>query len=283
MTAARAVLLGLSILLLAACSSEADSGRPATTASERVMTTVDPAELTTPGKLRACVDAGSPPFAFVEARSHRLRGFEVDLLQRISRRLGLELSWVRASRSQLVPSLQASRCDVIVSRLGYSLDSQLKDGVGALSYMEVPLDLVSPAGGGDGPAAMADLCSLRIAVVTWTTAAFYAAAQQRACSSLSIGEAETSEAALDLVRRGRADAVLDDAVSAPRARGFQVRRVQDQLGHIALGFTQGSTSLTTGIRAVLLTLYEDGYPHGPIGELLDRYRLRHAVRMQTLP
>ena len=129
--------------LVAGCGSGQE---PAATPStvETVVHTIGTNELTQQGRLPVCVDLDSPPFAFTE--NGRKTGFEVELLERIARRLGLGVVWVPTPRTELAAALNARKCDVIVSRLGYDLDTQFRLDVGALQYMALPLALVVPNG-----------------------------------------------------------------------------------------------------------------------------------------
>jgi polar amino acid transport system substrate-binding protein len=252
----------LAASLLAGCSSGQQSADERT---ETVVRTVAANELTRQGSLPACVDLHSPPFTFTQ--QGRKTGFEVQLLERIARRLGLAVVWVPTPRSGFAAALKARRCDVIVSRLGYDLDTQFHLNVGALQYMALPLVLVGRAGSGTAPVAVGDLCGRRLAVVAWTAPAFDAREERKTCRdagkpALRLTEAPSSAAALGLVSSGRADALLDDSLSAAALLaahdGFQTADVTGRKGYISFGYRKPGLSIETGLRAALLTLYEDG-------------------------
>ena len=168
--------------LVAALAAGCGSGHEpaaAPTTGETVVRTVASNELTQHGRLPACVDLESPPYAFT--RAGRKTGFEVELLERIARRLGLGVVWVPTPRTELAAALKARKCDVIVSRLGYDLDTQFRLDVGALQYLALPLALVAPTGSSTAPVDIADLCGRRLAVVAWTAPAFLAREQDKTC------------------------------------------------------------------------------------------------------
>jgi ABC-type amino acid transport substrate-binding protein len=264
--------------LLVACGSE----RRASTAgrTDTVVRTIAAGELGEHGKLRACVDLASPPFAF--SRDGRERGFEVELLERMARRLGVDLVWVPTPRPAFAAALTGRKCDVIVSRLGYDLDTQFHLNVGALQYIALPLVLDVPAGSATAAVAMTDLCGRRLAVVAWTAPAFDAVGQQETCrddgeAPLRLVEAPSSRAALELVRRGRVEALLDDAFSArsllAHEDGFDTAEVTGRKGYIAIGYRARRLSTEAGLHAALLTLYDDGV----VRKLVARWHLEEAT------
>ena len=273
----------VSVALAASLVSGCGSGdEPAATpaSGETVVRTVAAHELSQQGRLPACVDLDSPPFAFTEAG--RKTGFEVELLQRIARRLGLDVVWVPTPRTELAAALKARKCDVIVSRLGYDLDTQFRLDVGALQYMALPLALVSPSGWSPAPGDFADLCGRRLAVVAWTAPAFLAREQQKTCldedrPELRLAEAPTDAKALELVRSGRAEALLDDSFSANAALaaddGFAIVDVTGRKGYTSFGYRKPGLSIEAGLRGALLTLYEDGV----VQRLVTRWHLDDAT------
>jgi len=273
-----AVALAASVIA-AGCGSR---NEPAATPppGETVVRTVAANELTKQSRLPTCVDLDSPPFAFTEAG--RKTGFEVQLLERIARRLGLGVVWVPTPRSELAAALKARKCDVIVSRLGYDLDTQFRLDVGALQYMALPLALVVPNGSSTMPVDFADLCGRRLAVVAWTAPAFLAREQEKTCldegqPELRFTEAPTEAKALELVRSGRADALLDDSFSASALLaaddGFGIADVTGRKGYTSFGYRKPGLSIEAGVRAALLTLYEDGV----VQRLVKRWQLEDAT------
>ena len=264
---------------MAACGSSADE-RGAATTTETVVRTIAAGELGEGGELRTCVDLASPPFAFTSAG--RKTGFEVQLLERIARRLGLRPVWLPTPRPDFATALKARKCDVIVSRLGYDLDTQFRLNVGALQYIALPLVLVVREGSETAPVALAELCGRRVAVVAWTAPAFDAIEQRDECRRAgsrppAITETPSSAAALVLVRTGRADGLLEDVFTAEArlagARGFATVEVSGRKGYVSLGYRKPGLSTEAGLHAALLTLYEDGV----VRRLVERWGLDRAT------
>jgi polar amino acid transport system substrate-binding protein len=259
----RLALLAVAVLATTACGSERQAST--TVRTDTVVRTISAGELGEQGTLRACVDLASPPFAF--SRAGRETGFEVELLTRMARRLGLDLVWVPTRRPAFATVLTARKCDVIVSRLGYDLDTQFHLNVGALQYIALPLVLVTPAGSVTAPVAMTELCGRRLAVVAWTAPAFDAVEQQKTCRdeggvALRVIEAPSSRSALELVRSGRAEALLEDVFSARSLVAdeddLKTVEVTGRKGYIAIGYRARRLSTEGGLHAALLTLYDDG-------------------------
>jgi len=273
----------LAVSSLAACGSRESA--TTTEQPETVVKTIAAAELGEQGSLRACVDLASPPFAF--SRAGRETGFEVELLRQMTHRLGLDLIWVPTPRTDFATALTARKCDVIVSRLGYDLDTQFSLNVGALQYIALPLVLEVPAGSAKEPVAMTDLCGRSLAVVAWTAPAFDALEQQETCerdgeAALELVEAPSSRDALELVRSGRAEAVLDDALSAAALLAdqddFDTAEVTGRKGYVAIGYRARRLSTEGGLHAALLTLYDDGV----VRKLVARWHL-DGVTLLPLP
>jgi polar amino acid transport system substrate-binding protein len=269
----------LAAALLAGCGGSGQQSR-AGGQTETVVRTIASNELTQQHGLRTCVDLDSAPFAFTKAG--RKTGFEVELMERIARRLGLGVVWVPTPRPGFAAALKARKCDVIASRLGYDLDSQFHLKVGALQYMALPLALVGPAGSPTAPVAIDRLCGRNLAVVAWTAPAFDALEQGKTCEDegrapLGLVEAATAAQALELVRSGRADGLLDDSLSAAALlagrNGFETADVTGRKGYISLGYRSPGLSTETGVRAALLTLYEDGV----VQRLVKRWHLEDAT------
>src|SRR5215204_5366799 len=228
----------LAASLLGGCGSGQHSRAGSQT--ETVVRTIAATELTQQHGLRTCVDLDSAPFAFTKAG--RMTGFEVELLERIARRLGLRVVWVPTPRPGFAAALKARKCDVIVSRLGYDLDTQFHLKVGALQYMALPLALVVPLGSGTAPVAIDDLCGRDLVVVAWTAPDFDAREAQKTCRD-----------------EGRAP--------------FRIVDVTGRKGYISLGYRSPGLSTETGVRAALLTLYEDGV----VQRLVKRWHLDDAT------
>ena len=269
----------LAASLVAGCGSGKEPTATPSTA-ETAVHTIATNELTQQGRLPVCVDLDSPPFAFTQ--NGRKTGFEVELLERIARRLGLGVVWVPTPRTELAAALNARKCDVIVSRLGYDLDTQFRLDVGALQYMALPLVLVVPDGSSTEPVDFGDLCGRRLAVVAWTAPAFLAREQQKTCldegrAPLELAEAPTDAAALKLVRSGRAKALLDDSISASAALAaddsFAIAEVTGRKGYTSLGYRKPGLSIEGGLHAALLTLYDDGV----VRRLVKRWHLEDAT------
>src|SRR5882757_7318331 len=56
-----------------------------------------------------------PPFEFKDPASGKLIGFDVDIVDAIGAKMGLEVNWIDSSFDQLISSIETRRADVIVA------------------------------------------------------------------------------------------------------------------------------------------------------------------------
>ena len=69
-----------------------------------------------PGKLRIGVDAGYPPFSYVDDAG-ALKGFDIDIALTLCAKLNTACTFVRQAWEQLIPGLRAGKYDAIVSSM----------------------------------------------------------------------------------------------------------------------------------------------------------------------
>ena len=166
------------------------------------------------GVLRVGMDASFPPFEIEEGGS--FRGYDVELAQEIGRRLGLRALLLNVHFDGLYDALAAGRCDVLISALPYD-PQRTRDVAYTGGYFNAGQVLVTRE---DGPhlGSAADLAGHRVAVEMGSLAHQVARRlRERDRLALTIEAARTGEEALALVREGRADAAIVDAIAARSA------------------------------------------------------------------
>lgn len=102
--------LALLAVLLAACVRPATPPTPPASHLDQI---------TRSGVLRVAVAADVPPFAFIDRQGQR-QGFDIELMQEIARRMGVELAWVDAAYEPLREAVASGRVDVAVGAIPYS-------------------------------------------------------------------------------------------------------------------------------------------------------------------
>jgi ABC-type amino acid transport substrate-binding protein len=65
------------------------------------------------GKMRVGVAADAPPFAFIDRQGER-QGFDIELMNEIARRLGVEVTWVDAAYQQLPIQVEKDKLDAAI-------------------------------------------------------------------------------------------------------------------------------------------------------------------------
>jgi polar amino acid transport system substrate-binding protein len=69
------------------------------------------------GKVRIANDLNYPPQSFVDPRSHRLVGFDVDVAKKLARILHLKVVWKHPAWARVIPGLRAGRFDVSIGSM----------------------------------------------------------------------------------------------------------------------------------------------------------------------
>jgi glutamine transport system substrate-binding protein len=167
------------------------------------------------------------------------RGYEVDILEAVAERLGLELRYRRAVWSQIIEELQGGLIDVICTAATYTPERASELDYGR-PYLDMALAVVVRA---DDPAAGPDdIRGCRFAVRSATTAERHIRDRLEPASVETFEcNAETYDALLD----GRADAVVDDSPIAAwffseRGGLRLVGELPGTASHYAMVFAKGS-------------------------------------------
>lgn len=103
-------LAALLIFLLAACVRPAAQTPALVSRLERVLQT---------GEMRVGVAADVPPFAFIDRDGER-KGFDIELMSEIARRMGVEVTWVDAAYEPLREAVREGRVDVGIGAIPFS-------------------------------------------------------------------------------------------------------------------------------------------------------------------
>jgi len=71
------------------------------------------------GKIRVATSPDWPPFEFIDPETGEITGYEVELMEMVAERLGLEVEWVPTSFAAIISAVQAKEVDLGVS--GFSV------------------------------------------------------------------------------------------------------------------------------------------------------------------
>lgn len=139
------VLLAAGSLALAGCASAAPDSGPAQSTGQAAPSITKPA-IIEDGVLSVCAALGMgavPLFYFDE--SQEPQGIEVDLSREIAASLGLEYREVATAFPSLVPSIEASQCDTVMSSL--FITEEREQVVDFVPYLKSGSSLLVKSGG----------------------------------------------------------------------------------------------------------------------------------------
>jgi len=177
------------------------------------------------GKLLVCTDPSWPPFEFIDERTGRAAGFDVDLARLLAERLvpGVEAQIVTVGFDGLYDALLAGRCDIILSALPYE-PLRTEDVAYSVAYFNAGLVLVMRQGT-TGVENLADL-SGRTVGVEWGFVPPGDSWQRFSFEGLGLRRYDTAEDALRALQAGEIEVAIVDRITALAylrdCRGLQI-------------------------------------------------------------
>lgn len=100
------------------------------------------------GVLTNCVDPSFPPMEYFENQeAQEPIGFDIDLINAVGERLGVEVEHIPSDFTGLLPALEAGRCDVVAS--GIYLTAERLETFDAQPYYDTSVILLTPADNAD--------------------------------------------------------------------------------------------------------------------------------------
>lgn len=200
----------VAVVALAGCSSTPVSGD--VVASSNAV--VSPPVITKAGTLEVCVNYGTPPNSFTNDAGEP-RGAEVDLAIAVAKEMGLEVNFAQYDFGGLIPALQASQCDVIMSSLYIKAEREkvvdfvpyLSSGSGVAVSRENPKGITGYN---------ETLCGVKLLAVVGATGADLAQEKSDECVAqglepIDISLSSVNGAGLQQVIAGQVDAFVDTA------------------------------------------------------------------------
>lgn len=243
-----------------------------------------------PGELRAestriavGTESGYPPFEYTN-EAGRIVGFEIDLFDAASKRLGLKYNFVDMPWDSLIDELYASNVDVVAAAMSDTAERQIESDF--VDYYNDSDAIMVPAGNPAGIKTLKDLCGRNVAVLGGTDPNDYTS-QQTALIALNESECQakpivitpfgTDAEALAQVEAGKADAELTqwstgvyNAKQVGSGDIFEVANTEI-INPTPLGFRflKGDVELVRAYQAALQSLIDDG----TYAEILAKYDL----------
>lgn len=242
-------------LLLAACGTE-DTAAPDGDGDTGTDTETDTAdlELETEGQMRVGSDLNFPPFEFVE--DGETKGFDIDLMDEVASRIGVEVEYVNANFDTIFTQLAAGEFDAIISGITITEERrqtiEFSDPYFAANQALVVLTDSEVTG-------VADLAGTDVGAQAGTTGLDYA---QENFTESEVVEYPTYPAAFTALEAGQLDAVLADlpvaAEAVERSDTLQLVEEVDTGELYGIGVPHESPNLRAAISEALASIIDDG-------------------------
>jgi polar amino acid transport system substrate-binding protein len=195
----------------------------------------------------------------------QVRGIDPDLATELGRKLGVRFTFVNTGFDELIPSLQASKFDLIISSM--TATPERARAISFLEYFQAGTSILVPKGNPGRIGSMADLCGSTVTLQAGTIHEELVDAQQADCGSRPI-KARPLDSGTQVVlevKFGRADAALADfPVAAYNAKvsgegdDFQVVGEQIDPGPYGIGVRKDDTDLQRVLQEALRGIIDDG-------------------------
>jgi polar amino acid transport system substrate-binding protein len=240
-----------------------------------------PSSLVNSGKLTYATAATFAPFEYME--DGKLVGFDIEMMDEIAKRMGLEPNPLSMEFKGLIPALQGSRADIINS--GMYIKPERAKVVDFIPYMRVGNQLVVAAKNPHNIQIVDNLCGLRVAVTLGGFQEGLANEQSKTCTEAGRKEVDVltfpsaQDAALAL-KQGRADAIFNSTPGAVK----QVTALPDvyAIGGnpfgpyflVGVAVRKGESETKAAIEAGMKSLMADG----TFDSLLKKYKFPMAAK-----
>jgi polar amino acid transport system substrate-binding protein len=195
----------------------------------------------------------------------QVRGIDPDLATELGRKLGVRFSFVNTAFDELIPSLKASKFDLIISSMTATPERARE--ISFLEYFQAGTSILVAKGNPKKIGSMADLCGATVTLQAGTIHEELVDAQQADCDGRRI-KARPLESGTQVVlevKFGRADAALADfpvaaynAKVSGEGRDFQVVGEQIDPGPYGIGVRKDDAELQSVLRDALRAVIEDG-------------------------
>jgi len=217
------------------------------------------------GVIKVGTSADYPPFEYVDEQGNKV-GFDIELMQEIANRMGVELEWVDMPFDSLIAGIQEGKIDASISAFNYTEE---RDAV--VDFTEayyIGEDAFTVAEGFTGTiAAPEDIAPYKVGVQNGTTQDYYITDELVANGILPEENVfrydRADQVAMDL-KNGRIDVMLTDYIPA--------QALAAQLGGLEIVFSglfssgpmnivvpEGDAELAEAINDILADLQEEGF------------------------
>lgn len=156
----RAVVVCMTAGALLGCSKASDSDGDGGSSNAEVVAKVDSSALVRAGRLTTCMDMPYKPFQYFD-KSGDPTGVDIDLIDEVSARLGLEPNIQNSVFDTIIAALKGGKCDMIWADQ-YVTPERVQQ-VDMVAYWKANEVVVVPEGNPEGIASKDDLCGHKVA------------------------------------------------------------------------------------------------------------------------
>jgi len=233
------------------------------------------------GALTYGVAATFPPFEY--QKDGVLTGFDIDLIEAVSKKLSVAPKPMNMEFQGLIPALLGGRIDLINSAM--YINPQRSEQVEFIPYMTIGEVILVKAGNPSGITGRDDsLCGKTISVTLGAIEETYARQDVERCKASGLGEVTvqtlpTGPDTVTSVVQGRADAMFTSTPSAAEMLEGMAGQIEISGGEfdantsIGMAVRKGETALHAAIEAAVKEVVADG----TYDALLEKYKLPASV------
>ena len=257
------------VLLLSGCVDNTTGGGETTTDASAPTIAVDeaaaalvPAEIADSGKLVVGTDAAYAPNEFKDADGNPI-GWDVDLVDALGAKLGLEVQYEIASFDKIIPSITGGTMDMGMS--SFTDNAERQKQVDFVDYYSAGIQWAAPVGKTVDPD---NACGLKVAVQATTYEhTDELPAKSQACvdagkPAIQITPFDTQDAAANAVVLGQADAMSADSPVTGYAiaqTDGKLEAAGDVFDSAPYGFpVEKGSELAAAVQTAMQSLIDDG-------------------------
>jgi polar amino acid transport system substrate-binding protein len=223
------------------------------------------------GEISFCSDMTAPPMEFLDENQQPV-GADIELGEALAEAMGVEGRWAQTAFNGIIPALQAGQCDAILSQL--YIKPEREEVVDFVPYLYSSNTVVVTEG--SDVSRIEDLCGLKAAAQTGTTAAGYFDEASAKCSgeAIDIRLFGKDTEALQQLKLGLVDAygtTLETAAYVMKEQPGEFAMAGEPFGKIKCGIATRKDA--TGVHDALAEALEEIRADGTYDEILANWNL----------
>ncbi|MBK1689209.1 ABC transporter substrate-binding protein [Rubrivivax gelatinosus] len=216
------------------------------------------ADIQKAGVLRVAAFDANPPFGYVDAKTKKIVGLDVDYAEAFARKLGVKLQIVPTNPANRVPLLASNKVDLVFAN--FTITEERAKVVGfSIPYFASGTQFIAKKGTLKSPE---QLNSLRIGVDKGTTNEIQLRQKYPQATLVAYDDTPFAFTAL---RNGNVQAISQDGpkligllANVPDRDKYEIPPFAISQDYIGVGIPKGETALTEFVNKTLLELEADG-------------------------